>query len=158
MAQKLQKVYQKCNLCVQKLQGELGTFDRFVKTALYLSEWDFWLNCFFLWIFWDSSLFPDCGQKILQHWRRKIREVVESAFYLNNRTFRGKFVFWRKSLLLQIFWVLMKKSADFCRKSSARFEKLLSTLIQGYSWIPLSFSSRKFTPTNGLWGKTFGNL
>ena len=111
LAQKLQKVYQKCNLCVQKLQGELGTFDRFVKTALYLSEWDFWLNCF-LWIFWDSSMFSDCGQKILQHWQRKFREVVKSAFYLNNRTFRGKFVFWRKSLLLQIFRVLMKKTRE----------------------------------------------
>ena len=62
------------------------------------------------------SLFSDCRQKNLQHWRRNLREVVQSAFYLNNRTFRGKFVFWRKNLLLQIFRVLRKNYADFCRK------------------------------------------
>ena len=35
---------------------------------------------------------------------------------MNNRTFRGKFVFRRKNLLLQTFRVLMRNSADFCRK------------------------------------------
>ena len=64
-------------------------------------------------------MFFDCGQKILQHWRRNFKEVVKSAFYLNNRTFRGKYVFWRKYLHLQIFRVLLKNSADFCQKGFA---------------------------------------
>ena len=85
----------------------------------------------FLWIFSVSSKFFDCGQKILQHWRRNFREVVKSAFYLNNRTFRGKFNFWRKYLLLQVFRVLIKNSATSVGKCATRFEKLLSTPVHG---------------------------
>ena len=77
----------------------------------------FLIELFFLWIFWVSSLFSDCGKNFLQHWRKKFREVVKSAFYFIKKTFRGKCVFWRKYLLLQIFRVLMKNSADFCQKA-----------------------------------------
>ena len=75
------------------------------------------IQLFFLWIVWVSSLFSDCGKNFLQHWHKNLREVVKSAFYLINKAFRGKCVFWRKYLLLQIFRVLMKNSADFCRNA-----------------------------------------
>ena len=58
LAQTLQKVYKKCNLCVQKIQGQLRTSGRFVKTALFVSEWDFWLNCFFYEFFEFRHCFP----------------------------------------------------------------------------------------------------
>ena len=49
------------------------TFGSFIEAALFVSEWDFWLNCFFYEFFWFSSLFSDCEQNLLQHWRKSFR-------------------------------------------------------------------------------------
>ena len=117
---------------------------------------NFLIELFFLGFFWVSSLFSNCGRNILQHWRKNFREVVKSAFYLNNKTFRGKFVFWRKYSLSQVFRVLMKNSANFCRKAFCPIWKTSLQSFRGSSGITLSFSSREFTPTNGFWGKRFG--
>ena len=38
------------------------TFGRFVKTSLYLPEWDFWLNCFFYEFFDFLHYFPIVGR------------------------------------------------------------------------------------------------
>ena len=115
MAQNLQKVYKKCNLCVQKIQGEVRTFERFVKTALYLSEWDFWMN----FIFMNFLSFVTVSRLLLEHsatLAQKLWESCQRCILLEQQIFWGKFVFWRKYLLLQIFRVLMKNSANICRK------------------------------------------
>ena len=116
--------------CFQTLGKTFWIFGEinFVENNLYL-----WIykELFFLWTFWVSLLFSDCGQKNLQHWRRNFREVVKSAFYLNNRTFRGKFNFWRKYLFLQIFRVLIENSADICRKV---FRPIWKTAFYTRSW------------------------
>ena len=72
---------------------------------------------FFLWIFSASWLFSDCGKNILQQCFQNFRKFVTTAFYLNNKAFWRKFVFWRKNLLLQFFRALIKNFADFCRKT-----------------------------------------
>ena len=104
--------------CFQTLREIFWIFseNNFVENNLYL-----WLykELFFLWTSWVSLLFSNCGQKNLQHCHRNFRECIKSAFYLNNRTFRGKFVFSRKNLLLQFFRVLMKNSPDFCQEGIA---------------------------------------
>ena len=115
LAQKLPKVYKKCNLCVQKTQGELRTFDRFVKTALYLSEWDFWMNIFFM----NFLSFVTVSRLLLEHsatLAQKLWKSCQRCILLEQQIFWGKFVFWRKYLLVQIFRVLMKNSANICRK------------------------------------------
>ena len=93
------------NSCLStEVEGEgfsksVETFDGFVKTAFYVSERDFWVNCFFFELFWVSSLFFNCGKNILQHWRKNFGKFVKGAFYLNNKFFRWKIVFWRNFLL-----------------------------------------------------------
>ena len=108
------------------------TFGRFVKTATLCVRMRFLSELFFLWIFWVFSLFSDCGKNILQHWRKKFREVVKGAFYLNNKSFRGKFVFWRKYLLSQFFRYLMKNSAHLCRKAFPPIWKIAFCTRSGY--------------------------
>ena len=104
--------------CFQTLRKTFRIFgeNNFVENNLFL-----WIykELIFLWTFWVSLLFSNCGQKNLQHCRRNFREGAKSALYLSNRTFRGKFVFSRKNLLSQFFRVLMKISADFCEKGFA---------------------------------------
>ena len=56
--------------------------DRFVKSAFYVSNGAFWLDCFFyekLWVFWPSS-----GREeiILAFWRKSFENSVKSAIYL----------------------------------------------------------------------------
>ena len=56
--------------------------DRFVKTAFFVSNGDFWLNYFFdknLWVFWPSS-----GREeiILAFWRKSFKKTVKSAIYM----------------------------------------------------------------------------
>ena len=117
------------NSCLPtEIEGEgfwcsVKSFGRFVKTELYMSDWGLWLNCFLYELFFVSSLFSDFGQNILQKWRKNLRKDVEGEFNLNNNTFWGKFVFWKNFLLFQFFRVLMKKSADFCRKVFRRIWK-----------------------------------
>ena len=105
--------------CFQTLRKTFRFFgeNNFVENNLFF----LWIykELIFLWTFWVSLLFSNCGQKNLQHCRRNFRESVKCAFYLNNRTFRWKFVFSRKTLLLQFFRVSMKNSADFCQKGFA---------------------------------------
>ena len=74
---------------------------------------NFLIELFFLGFFEFLHCFLTVGRTFCKNFR----EVVKSAFYLNNKTFRGKFVFWRKYSLSQIFGVLMKNSANFCRKT-----------------------------------------
>ena len=56
--------------------------ERFVKTAFYVSDGDFWLDCFFyenLWVFWPSS-----GREeiVLAFWRKSFKKSVRSAIYM----------------------------------------------------------------------------
>ena len=81
-------------------------FVRFVKTALYVSEWDFWFNSFFYEFFFSFVT-------VFRLWAEY---SATGAFYLNNNTFRGRFVFWRTYFFLQFFRSLLTNFADFCRK------------------------------------------
>ena len=86
---------------------------------------------FFLWIFWVSYLFSDCGQKILQHWRQNFIEVVKSAFYLNIKLFEESLSSEENIYFynfLEFWWKTLRTSVG---KRSGRLEELLSTLAQG---------------------------
>ena len=88
-------------------------------------EW----TCF--WIVWVFAQFSDCGKNIVQHWRKNFREVVKSAFYLNNKTFRGKFVFWKEIFTFTIFSSFDVKLCGLLSESLLTLlKKLLSTLVQ----------------------------
>ena len=106
-------------------------FRQFRRNCTLCVRMRFLIQLFFLWIFWVSSLFSDCGQNILQHWRKNFRKVVKSAFYLNNKLFEES--------LFSEEYIYFYKSYEFSRKTLqtsvgkpfARFEKLHSTLVQG---------------------------
>ena len=104
------QVRQKCTLCVRM---------RFL------------IELFFPWIFWVSSLFPYCGQDFLQHWRKNFRKVVKSAFHLNNKLFEESVFFEENIYFCSFFEIWCKTLRTSVGKPSPRFEKLLSTLVQG---------------------------
>ena len=114
----------------------------------------FLIELFFLWIFLVSSLFSYCGPNILQHWRKKFRKDVKGAFYLNNNTFRGKFVIFQKILTFTIFSIFDEK---LCAHLSERLPRGLENWFLhsfgGFPCITLSFSSTIFTLTNYFEGK-----
>ena len=92
------------------------TFGWFVRTAFYVSVWDFWVNCFFCEIqsfFIVFRLWEEHSATLAQN----LWESCQRCILLDQQTFRGKFVFWRKYSLLEIFRVLIKNSLDFCRKT-----------------------------------------
>ena len=89
------------------------------------------IELFSLWIFWVSSLFSDCEQNILHHWRKNFRKVVKGAFYLNNKLFQESlfseenFYFYK---FFEFWWKTLRTSVG---KISTRIWKLLSTPVQG---------------------------
>ena len=106
-------------------------FRQFRQNCTLCVRMRFLIELFFLWIFWVSSLFSDCGQNILQHWRKNFRKFVKSAFYLNNKLFEEslfseEYIYFYKSY--EFSWETLQTSIG---KPSARFENLLSTLVQG---------------------------
>ena len=111
---------------------------------------------FFLWIFWVSSLFSDCGNNNLQHWRKNFANCVKTVFYLYNKFFEEHFFSEEKTY--STFF------SNFDRKIWGLLSENLPTslklcflhLFRGSSCITLSFSLRKFTLTNGLWRKMIG--
>ena len=70
--------------------------------SLYVSEGDFWVNCFFYDFFWVSSLFSDCGKNILQHWPKIFGKCVKTLFYWNNKFFEEN-CFLKKILTFKVF-------------------------------------------------------
>ena len=129
------------------------TFGRFVKTALCVSEWDFWVNCFFYEFFEFFRCFPtvvrifcNIGAKSLEKlskvhstWTTSLFE--ESLYFEENTYSYNFFEFWWKTLHTSV------------GKRFPRFEKLLSALVQGIVLHNIIIFTRKFTPTNGFWGK-----
>ena len=123
--------------------------------SLYVSEGDFWVNCFFYEFFWVSALFSDCAKNILQHWRKISIKCVKTVFYLYNKFFDEHFFSEEKTY--STFF------SNFDRKIWGLLSENLPTslklcflhLFRGSSCITSSFSLRKFTLTNGLWGKIF---
>ena len=125
------------------LEFQQKFFDRFVKAAFYVSRGNFWLDCFFYEFFWVSSVFSACGKVIQQHWRNKLRKFVKCAFYLNNKTFQKKFVFFAETICFHNFFrLLVKNLLTSVGKPSARFQKLLSTLVHG-NFLPIIFFLQK---------------
>ena len=155
LAEKLQKVCQKCNLYVQKIQRELRTFGRFVKTALYLSEWDFWLNYFsmnFLSFVNVFRLWAENSATLAQ----KLQRSCQKCILLEQQNFSRKDCFLKKLFTFTIF-------SSFDGKLRRLLPEILPPALKncfphsfsGSSCVKLSFSSRKILPTNGLWGKMF---
>ena len=118
LAQKLQKVCQKCSLYVPKNSRRITTFGRFVKTALYLSEWDFWLSFFlinflsFVNVFW---LWSEKSTTLAQELQRSCQKCI----LLEQQNFSRKDCFLKKLFTFTIFSSLMENSADFCQKGFA---------------------------------------
>ena len=129
------------------------TFGRFVKTAALCVRMRFLSELFFLWIFWVFSLFSDCGKiicnigaksleklsKVHSTWTTSLFE--ESLYFEENTYFHSFFDIWWKTLHTSV------------GKRFPRFEKLLSALVQGIVLHNIIIFTRKFTPTNGFWGK-----
>ena len=99
--------------------------------SLYVSEGDFWVNCFFYDFFWASSLFSDCGKNILQHWPKIFGKCVKTLFYWNNKFFEENLFSEENTYFYNFFDFWSKPLRTFVQKYSIRFQKLLSTLVQG---------------------------
>ena len=101
--------------------------------------------------FLSFLLFSDCGKNILQHWRKNFRKIVKGAFYLNNNTFRGKFVILKKILTFTIFSSFDEKLCGLLSEILPRgLKNCFPHSFGGSSCITLSLSSRKLTPTNNF--------
>ena len=114
----------KCFWCSVRTSG------RFVKTALYVSEWEFWSFCFFYEFFEFLLSFPTVGgkfcnidvetsEKLLKVHSTWTTELFkESLFPEEYKYFYNSFEFW---------WKTLQTSTG---KPSTGFGKLLSTLVQ----------------------------
>ena len=158
LAQKLQKVYQKCNLCLQKIQEELGTFDRFAKTALYLYESDFWLNCFFMNFLSFVNVFRLWAENFATL-AQKLQRSCQKCILLEQQNFSRKVCFLKKIFSYTNFSSFDEKLCGHLSESvPPDLKNCFLHPFRGSLCITISFSSRKLTPTNGLWGKMFGIL
>ena len=139
------------------------TFGRFVKTALYVSEWEFWLNCFLYEFFEFLHCFPTVGRTFFNIGTKTLenfREVVkQSCILLGQQNVSRKVCFFNK---IFTFTILLSFDENLCRLLSESVPPDLNKCFQhsfrGSCCITLSFSSKKCTPTNGIWGKLFGLL
>ena len=114
------------------------------------------IELFFLWIFWVSSLFSDCEQNILHHWRKNFGKVVKGAFYLNNKFFEESLFSEDNKDFYKFFEIWWKICGLLSESVPPDLKNCFLHSFGGSSSIILSFSSRKLTPTNGLWGNLFG--
>ena len=75
------------------------TSGRFVKTALYVSEWDVWLNCFFYEIFEFRHCFPNVG-RTFGNIGAKISEKLSKVHSTWTTNFSRKVCFLKKIFTL----------------------------------------------------------
>ena len=131
------------------------TFGRFVKNALYVSEWDFWLNCFFREFFEFRHCSPTVGRTFCNIGAKTLEKLskVLSTWTTN---FSRKVCFLKKIFTFAVFSRFDVKLCGLLSESLPHgLKNCFPHSFRGSSWITLSFSSRKFSPTNWLWWKRF---
>ena len=134
------------------------TFGRFIKTALFESEWDFWLNCFFYEFFDFRLCFPTVSRTFFNI-GAKVLEKLSKVHSTWTTNFSRKVCFLKKIFTFTNFSSFDEKLCGFLSECVRPVLKnCFLHSFRGSSCITLSFFSRKLTPTNGLWGKMFGVL
>ena len=116
---------------VEGFWNSVKSFDRFVQTAFCVSERDFWVNCSFFALFEFLHCFKavertfcNIGGKNSETMPKQFSTsttnlLEENLFSEENTYFYNFFEFWSKN------------SRTFVKKHSTRFQKLLSTIVQG---------------------------
>ena len=130
------QVHQNCILCVRR---------RFLSEPFFLWTFFEFLHCFPT----VRRIICNIGAKVLENVSKlystgTTKLFEENLFSRENTYFYNFFEFWSKTLRTSL------------GKPSARFQKLPSTLVSWIFRLNVSFFPRKFTLTNGLWGKEFG--
>ena len=133
--------------------NSVKTFDGFVRTAFYVSEKDFWVNCFFyefLSFFIAFWLWEEHSATLAQ----KIWKICQNCILLEQKNFSGKLCFGEKKTYIYKFFELCLTSLPICGLLSKNLPNCLKNsflhLFRRTSCITLSFSSRKCTLTNGI--------
>ena len=114
------------------------------------------IDLFFLWFFWVSSPFSDCRQQKSATLAQKLQRSCQKCILLEQQYFSRKVCFLKK---INIFTIFSGSDETLCRLLPESLPTVLKNwFLHSFSesfCVTLSFSSRKFTPTNGLWGKMF---
>ena len=133
------------------------TFGRFVKTALYLSQWDFWVNFFFEFNEFLHS-FPTVSRTFCNIGVKPLEKLPKLHFTWTTNFLR-KVCFLKKIFTFTFFSSYDEKLCGHLSESvPPDLKNCFLHPFRGSSCLKLSFSSRKLTPTNGLSGKMFGIL
>ena len=134
------------------------TFGRFIETELFVSEWDFWLNCFFYEFFEFRPCFPTVNRTFFNIDPKTLGKLSK-AHSTWTTFFLRKVCFLKKIFTFTNFSSFDEK---LCEHLSVKIPPGLKNCFlhpfRGSSCITLSFFSRKLTATNGLCGKMFGTL
>ena len=134
------------------------TSGMFVKTALFVSEWDFRLNCFFYDFFEFCHCFPTVNRTFFNIGPKTLRKLSK-AHSVWTTNFLRKVCFLKKIFTFTSFSSFDEKLCGHLSENvQPHLKKCFLHPFRGSSCITLSISSRKLTPTNGLWGKMFGIL
>ena len=134
------------------------TSGRFVKTAFYVSKWDFRLNCFFYEFFEFGLCFPTVNRLFFNIGPKTLGKLSK-AHSVWTRNFLRNVCFLKKLFTFTSFSSFDEKLCGHLSESVPPYlKKCFRHPFRGSSCITLSISSRKLTPTNGLWGKMFGSL
>ena len=139
-----------------EIEGEglwcpVRTFGSFVKTALYLSEWDFFywtvssmnfLSFFTIFRLWEKH----CATLAQKHWKS-----CQMCILLEQQNFSRRVCFLKKIITFSSF------DKKLCRLPPESLPPGLKNCFllsfSGFSCITLPFPSRKFTVTNNFEGK-----
>ena len=152
------------NSCLPtEVEGEgfwcsVRTTCRFVKTALYVSEWDVWLNCFFYEFFEFRHCFPTVSRAFFNLGAKTLEKLSKA-----HSTWTTSFL--RKVCVLKIIFTFTNFSSfderlcgNLSESVPADWNNCFLHSFKGSSCITIFVSPRKITPTNGLWGKMFRTL
>ena len=124
----------------------------------FVPEWDFWVNCFFYEFFEFLHCFPTVGRTFCNIGAKSVEKLskVHSTWPTN---FSRKVCFLKKIFTFRNVSSFDEKLCELLSEAVPVDLKNCSLhSFRGSSSITLTFSSRNFTPTNGLWGKKIGIL
>ena len=153
---KASKSLSKVQFICTKNSKRIRTFGRFNKAALYLSEWDFWLSYFLINFLSFVNVFrvwSDNSTTLAQELQRSCQKCI----ILEQQNFSRKVLFLKRIFTFTNFSSFDQKLCGHLSESvPPDLKNCFLHPFRGSFCITISFSSRKLTPTNGLWGKMFG--
>ena len=106
-------------------------FDGCVKTAFNVSRGVFWVNCFFYEFFQLLDCFPAVGRTFCNIGSKILEKLLKLHSIWTTKLFEENLFSEERTYYYNFFELWSKTLRTFFEKPSTRFQKLLSSLVQG---------------------------